>query len=66
MYQCQIVRTWAEVVGSQPRAHLLQCSKLWGRLLLEAQHFRDFPGGPVARTPHSECRGPRLGPWSGN
>ena len=28
--------------------------------------FRDFPGGPVATTSHSPCRGPRFHPWSGN
>ena len=27
---------------------------------------RDFPGGPVAKTPHAQCRGPRFHPWSGN
>ena len=27
---------------------------------------RDFPGGPVAKTPSSQCRGPRFYPWSGN
>ena len=27
---------------------------------------RDFPGGPVAKTPSSQCRGPSLDPWSGN
>ena len=27
---------------------------------------RDFPGGPVAKAPHSQCRGPRFDPWSGN
>ena len=26
----------------------------------------DFPGGPVAKTPRSQCRGPRSDPWSGN
>ena len=26
----------------------------------------DFPGGPVAKTPHSQCRGPKFVPWSGN
>ena len=26
----------------------------------------DFPGGPVAKTPHSQFRGPRFNPWSGN
>ena len=26
----------------------------------------DFPSGPVAKTTHSQCRGPRFDPWSGN
>ena len=26
----------------------------------------DFPGGPVAETPSSQCRGPGFDPWSGN
>ena len=26
----------------------------------------DFPGGPVAKTPCSRCRGPRFDPWSEN
>ena len=24
-----------------------------------------FPGGPVAKTPHSQCRGPGFDSWSG-
>ena len=28
--------------------------------------FRDDPGGPVALTPRSQCRGPRFEPWLGN
>ena len=27
---------------------------------------RDFPGGPVVRTPHFHCRGHRFDPWSGD
>ena len=27
---------------------------------------RDFPDGPVTRTPHSQSRGPRFDPWPGN
>ena len=26
----------------------------------------NFPDGLVAETLHSQCRGPRLDPWSGN
>ena len=28
--------------------------------------LRDFPCGQVAKTPLSQCRGPRFDPWSGN
>ena len=28
--------------------------------------FRDFPGGPIAKTPCFQCRGPEFNPWSGN
>ena len=27
---------------------------------------RDFPGGPVGKTPHLQCRVPRFDPWLGN
>ena len=27
--------------------------------------LRDFPGSPVANTPHSQCRRPGFNPWSG-
>lgn len=27
---------------------------------------RNFPGGPVAQTPHSPGQGPGWDPWSGN
>ena len=28
--------------------------------------IRDFPGGPVAKTPVSQYREPRFDPWSGS
>ena len=28
--------------------------------------FRDFPGGPVVKTPHSQCMVPEFNPRSGN
>ena len=34
--------------------------------ILENWNSRDFPGGPVAKTPRSQCRGPGFDPWSGN
>ena len=33
--------------------------------VLEKKYW-DFPGGPVAKTPHSQSRGPGFHPWSGN
>ena len=27
---------------------------------------RDFPGSPMAKTLHFQCRGPGFNPWSGN
>lgn len=27
---------------------------------------RDFSGGPAVHTPHSQCKGSRFNPWSGN
>ena len=27
--------------------------------------YRDFPGGPVAKTLCSQCRGPRFDSWLG-
>ena len=29
-------------------------------------HRRDFLGGPVVKTLHSQCRGYRFNPWSEN
>ena len=28
--------------------------------------MRDFPGGPVVKTPRVHCRGHGFNPWSGN
>ena len=28
--------------------------------------LKGFPGGPVAKTLRSQCRGPGIDPWSGN
>ena len=38
-----------------------------GLLLLNLRlPVRDLAGGPVAKTLHSQCKGPGLNPWSGN
>ena len=33
---------------------------------LEYLYFRDFPGSPVVKTWHYQCRGRRLDPWYGD
>ena len=35
-------------------------------LPLSKRSQRDFPGGPVAKTPHSKCRGSTSNSWLGN
>ena len=46
--------------------------QFWNRLLLSfLNHLRkgqlwEFSGGPVVKTPRSQCRGPGFDPWLGN
>ena len=35
-------------------------------VLMKSELYWDFPGGQVAKTACSQCRGPRFDPWSGN
>ena len=35
-------------------------------LTLAVNTVEDFPGGPVAKTPHFQSREPGFDPWSGN
>ena len=61
MYQCQIVRTRAEVVGSQPRAHLLQCSKLWGLAFIGGTALPGLPWWPSGQDPTLRMQGAQAG-----
>ena len=48
-----------DALMSEPRAahvHFCQTPKWY------STHSRDFPGGPWAKTPYSQCRGPRINP----
>ena len=38
----------------------------WESLHASVQWQRDFSGGPMAKTPHSQYKGYKFGPWSGN
>ena len=44
--------------------YLNEVDLVWTDGQLEGNH-RDFPGGPVAKTPHSQYRGLGFDPWSG-
>ena len=41
-----------------------QCSLFREKALYLKPEQEDFPGGPVAKTPHSQRRAPGLNPWS--
>ena len=45
--------------------YLNEVDLVWTDGQLEGNH-RDFPGGPVAKTPHSQYRGLGFDAWSGN
>ena len=53
-------------VDSQPLRHQGREAPLGYIFKGENKDMRYFPGGPVAETPCSQCRGPRFDPWSGN
>ena len=48
------------------RNDLQQNQKEQGKVKKEKNQLWDFPGGPLAKTPHSQCRGPGFNPQSGN
>ena len=43
---------------------LLSCTNICS--FSNKKQWWDFPGGPAAKTPCSQCRGPWFDPWSGN
>ena len=58
MSDCQRLETWGRGVwreGVQEGGGYSYKRATW-----------DFPGGPVSKIPHSQCRGPGFDPWSGN
>ena len=42
-----------------------EITRVLGALCQEWEQ-RGLPGGPVTKISHSQCRGPRFDPWSGN
>ena len=59
-------------VGWRPRRNWLRklksemVQKLPKRFCSQQLSLQDFPGSPVAETPHTQCRGPGFHSWSGN
>ena len=53
------------LLGQSDRTSIGSC------YILQEMQFKntidgDFSGGPVGKTPHSQCTGPGFDPWSGN
>ena len=55
--------------GKKPKAIYLKLTEYCKSTIVKffkKKTKRDFPGDTVAKTPHSQCRGPRFDSWSGN
>ena len=52
----------ASVMGTVPLENFCSSLKTYALKL----DVRDFPGGPVVKTLHFQCRGHGFDPWSGN
>ena len=59
------LRCWGWGVGEEAFPPDVEIRDLEGSHCFK-MYLEDFPGGPVAKTPRSQCRGPRFHPWSGN
>ena len=40
------------------------CKANYTPIKINFKKIKDFPGGPVAKTLRSQCRGPRFNSWS--
>ena len=58
------ISTGGDGGGNAGKASLVFKEKRGKQILKEVP--RDVPGGPVAKTLSSQCRGPRFNPWSGS
>ena len=69
------IQTAAELISLPGRSRPLPCLPLCLLILLNRKpslkhflktlNYRYFPGGPMAKTLCSQCRGPGRNPWSG-
>ena len=72
IYLSRWVNTWLELLFAPwKQCNFLQRIYIWNEPSLSywiinraLKSRQDFSGGPVAKTPCSQCRGPKFYPWS--
>ena len=70
-HQREMIHSWRHIRLNQGKWFGAACpfhliSLVFTMSLLKRHLLQDFPGGPVAKTLHSRCRGPGFDPWSGS
>ena len=63
---CQAAGVWSSRGCEVRHINAWSTVRTLKKLCLKEQRERDFPGGPVAKTPRSQCTRPGYDPWSGN
>ena len=72
VYKIVLSEMWKHKEGKQLRMckcvseRVVEEKCYYLNMVLKNDLTGDFPGGPVAKTPHYQCRGPGFHPWSGN
>ena len=69
IYDVKKGETGCEVYGNSVLSSQFLCKSktfLKFKNLFFKRRDKAFPGGPVGKTPHSQCGGPEFHPWSGN
>ena len=63
----EVMGIWGDSVGPNLLKGLKFSKLELGDIRQEGKQRKtgDFPDGPVAKTPFSQCRGPWFNPWSG-
>ena len=61
----QIKHSWSELSIDRMSQQFIVSSYNGYKSALKRMN-RDFPGGPVVKTPLFQCRGRGFNPWSGN
>ena len=71
--RCRVMQTPQPLFRDAKKGRVLHRQGLIAAQFYQSEHWPskelnswDFPGGPVAKTLSSQCRGPRFHPWSEN